>query len=72
MEHIKRMEQEFEELREKGCKLEEFLEKETNTPKLTNEKQRSLLLLQLYNMNNYCEILSERIVYEKELNNIVD
>ena len=67
MEHIKRMEVEYKELEEKGLKLQTFLEKEMESPKFTNEKQRQLLFLQLSHMWNYKAVLEERIKNDKEL-----
>ena len=67
VEHIRRMEKEYEELEEKGIKLQEFLEKEMKEPKFTNEKQRLLLGIQMTYMKNYLMVLEERIENDKEL-----
>ena len=67
MEHIKRMEVEYKELNKKAEDLYVFLNKETENPKFTNEKQRQLLKVQWNYMKDYLIVLSERIDYDKEL-----
>lgn len=66
MEHIKRMENELVELKEKIEKGWEFLNKEMDKPKFTDEQQRHGLHLQLMYMGNYAEILEKRISYDRK------
>lgn len=66
MEHIKRMEVELKELKEKYEKGVEFLNVEVECPKFTDEIQRQHLYLQLSYMENYIEVLEIRINYDKE------
>lgn len=63
--HIERMEEELKELVEKSQKLYDFYIKELDQPKLTNEKQRTLLAIQHSYMMGYATILRERIENEK-------
>lgn len=65
MEHIKRMENELEELEEKIKNAKEFLEKEFIEPKFTDEAQRQSLAIQVCYMIDYSEILRGRIRYDK-------
>lgn len=69
MEHIKRMETELAELRERIFKASDFLRKETNKPKYTDEKQRMRLAIQIEHMTNYAKILGMRIDYDNSNTN---
>lgn len=62
---IEKMEIELIVLNEKIKKATEFLEKEIETPKTTNEIQRIKLACQIEYMLNYASILKERIEYDK-------
>lgn len=64
--HIKRMEEELRDLEERIEKLDSFLEKEINEPKLTTEAQRLRMAVQLNYMDNYRSILECRIEKDKE------
>lgn len=66
MEHIKRMEKEFEKLASDIGKAETFLKNEKEEPKLTDEVQREFLSQQLYHMVGHREVLRDRIKYDKE------
>lgn len=63
--HIERMELELKELNEKIKKGTEFIEKEIQNPKFTDEAQRIRLAIQMEYMLNYASVLNERIEYDK-------
>lgn len=64
MEHIERMKKELEELEEKIKKGTEFLKKENENPKFTDNFQRASLEMQLCYMSDYADTLKERIEYD--------
>ena len=64
MEHIERMKKELEELEEKIKKGAEFLKKEIENPKFTDNNQRELLEMQLCYMSDYADTLKDRIEYD--------
>ena len=66
MPHIERMRTELEELKEKIKKGEDFLNKEFEKPKFTDETQRHGLHMQLMYMHNYADVLEARIGYDEE------
>lgn len=66
MPHIERMRTELEELKEKIKKGEDFLNKEFENPKFTDETQRHGLHMQLMYMQNYADVLEARIEYDEE------
>lgn len=68
-EHIERMELELKELNEKIKKGTEFIEKEIQNPKFTDEAQRIRLAIQMEYMLNYASVLNERIEYDKTKEN---
>lgn len=68
-EHIEKMELELKELDEKIQKGREFLEKEIQNPKFTDEVQRIRLAIQMEYMLNYACVLNERIEYDKSKEN---
>lgn len=71
MNHIERMEKELEELKEKASKLSDFLDSEIESKRITDEKQRIYMGIQLSHMNSYINILELRIENDKEkLSNI--
>lgn len=69
MEHIKRMEIELTELKDKIDKGQSFLNKEKEKPLFTDERQRELLESQLWYMNMYYNSLKERIKYDSNIIN---
>lgn len=69
MEHIKRMEIELTELKDKIDKGQSFLNKEKEKPLFTDERQRELLESQLWYMNMYYNYLKERIKYDSNIIN---
>ncbi|MGL5229196.1 MAG: crAss001_48 related protein, partial [Cetobacterium sp.] len=69
MEHIKRMEIELTELKDKIDKGQSFLNKEKEKPVFTDERQRELLESQLWYMNMYYNSLKERIKYDSNIIN---
>lgn len=64
LNHIERMELELEELSEKIEKGQQFLDKEYENPKFTDEVQRYSLEEQLKHMRGYKEYLKGRISYD--------
>lgn len=68
MGHIERMQIELEELQEKIMKANEFVKKEIEQPKFTDEKQRIALCCQISYMSCYATVLQERIDYDKKKN----
>lgn len=63
--HIERMEEEEQELTVKIKKLTDFLDKEMEEPKYTNEYQRQLMAIQRQHMIDYYNVLSLRISNDK-------
>jgi predicted RNase H-like nuclease (RuvC/YqgF family) len=60
--NIEKMRDELEELQDKVNDLNEFLEKEMERPKLTNESERVLIALQVSYMEHYRYFLERRII----------
>lgn len=63
MEHIERMKDEFKELEDKIIKAKSFIMSE-NFKKFLDNKQRELLVNQVYVMESYALILKQRIDYD--------
>ncbi len=72
MEHVERMKVELKELEQKITKGAEFLEKEIESPKFTDNFQRVALGIQLSHMQNYASVLKDRIDYDTEKANKKD
>ncbi len=66
MDHIERMKKELEELELKIQKANDFLNKEFENPKFTDEMQRSNLFCQIQYMIDYSICLENRIDYDTE------
>lgn len=64
LNHIERMDLELEELNDKIVKGQQFLDKEYENPKFTDEVQRYSLEEQLKHMRGYRENLKGRISYD--------
>lgn len=64
LNHIERMELELSELSEKIKKGQQFLDKEYENPKFTDDVQRYSLEEQLNHMRGYKEYLKARISYD--------